>query len=389
LLTILKILINFFFILKILEKTKIIYFIIIMSSILQNYKINELKKLDEQFKIDSNNLLTFYRNRIQEIGNTVSYTMAMAYAYIAEAIINYNKELLVLKNKLNSDKAKINNLTSIPDNTPPTVPPTTVPPTVPPIVPPPIISLPSSRKRALLIGINYRNSQRPLYGCINDAYSLERKLRSAYGFKNVSLLTDDTVIKPTAKNIYYQIQALLESGVSGDLLFLSYSGHGSYIIDTSGDEKDGNDEMIIGIDIIGVRDDELKTLINTYLKPGVTLIMLCDSCYSGTILDLKYQYFDTQNNIPVNINNVVNETLGNVILISGGQDNQTTADAYINNTYQGATTWAFLSTLDKTSKPTWTSLISNMRTLTKNSGFSQIAQICSGKPLDINSQIVL
>ena len=348
---------------------------------LQDYKNSEIKKLDEQFTIDSKKLLNIYNDTVKVINNTRSYTLVMVYSYIAQAKLKYKNDLLALQNKLNLDKAKINSLTSIPANT--------STPIAPPVAPTPLISIPANKKRALVIGLNYRNTAYTLFGCINDAYSIERKLRASYGFTNVSVLTDDSVITPTAKNIYYQIQALLQSGVSGDLLFLSYSGHGSYIKDTNGDERDGKDEMIMGVDIIGIRDDELKGLINAYLKPGVTLIMLCDSCFSGTILDLKYQYSDTQYNTALNINNGVNETVGNVILISGSQDNQTTVDAYINNTPQGATTWAFISTLDSNSKPSWNNLILNMRALTKGRGFSQITQLCSGKPLDINTQMIL
>jgi hypothetical protein len=360
---------------------------------LAQYKINENKKLDDQYKIDSKKLLDIYKESMYRI-NTNSYTSQMIYIYANEILKVYANNLKALQNKLRADKARINSLTSIPSNSTsaPSPAPTPAPAPVPVPTPAPTptpIALPANKKRALLIGLNYRNTEYSLFGCINDAYSIERKLRSAYGFTNVSVLTDDSVIKPTAKNIYYQIQAFLQSGVSGDLLFLSYSGHGSNVKDNNGDELDGRDEILVGLDIVGIRDDDLKGLINAYLKPGVTLIMLCDSCFSGTILDLKYQYSDTQNNMAVNINNAVNETVGNVILISGSQDNQTSVDAYINNTYQGATSWAFVSSLNSNAKPTWENLINNMRGLIRNLRFSQVTQICSGKPLDVKTQMLL
>jgi metacaspase-1 len=335
---------------------------------LQEYKIAEIKKLDAKYNKDAAKLLADYNANIKRINNTKSYTMKMIIAYTKQANTNYRNALASLKKKLDVDKAKINALLSIPGSVPPVV---------------------NVSRRALLMGLNYRNSNYELLGCINDAYSLEKKLRGTYGFKDISIITDDTVIKPTSDNIYNQIKQLLENSVSGDLLFISYSGHGSYIKDTNGDEADGQDEMIIGIDLIGVKDDSFKSLLNTYLKSGVTLIMLCDSCHSGSMLDLKYQYKDTLNNVNLTINNKVSETLGNIILISGCQDNQTSADAYINNKSQGAATWGFVTALTNNPKPTWGNLITNMRTLINGGGYTQVTQISSGKPLDINSTVPL
>jgi metacaspase-1 len=339
---------------------------------LQEYKNAEIKKLNTKYTIDAKKLLDIYNATIKRINNTRSYTMKMVVLYTKKANTDYKNGLLALKNKLAADKAKINALIKIPGNV--SSPNNTV--------------VVNNNRRALLMGLNYRNSSYELFGCINDAYSVEKKLRSSYGFTDVSIITDDTNIKPTANNIYNQIKELLQNSASGDLLFISYSGHGSYIMDTNGDENDGRDETLVGLDLIGVTDDSLKSLIDTHLKSGVTLIMLFDSCFSGTILDLKYQYKDTLNNSNLTVNNS-NETAGDIIVISSSQDNQSSVDAYINDKSQGAATWGFLKALNDDLKPTWENLINNMRTVINGGGYSQVTQLSSGRAIDIKTPIPL
>jgi hypothetical protein len=244
-------------------------------------------------------------------------------------------------------------------------------------------------KKALLIGINYLNT--PAYqlsGCINDVSNLSNKLAFSYGYKNIYVMTDNTTIKPTRNNIYNNIKAMFQQARRGDTLFLSYSGHGSYVFDRNGDEtRDRRDEVLIGSDLQSLVDDDLKGLIRTFLPPTVTLIMLCDACFSQSILDLRYQYLDTQYNTDltdITVNAAQTATAGTVICISGCQDNQTSADAYINRTFQGALTWAFLTQLAATPRPTWKALLLGMRTLLKNRGFTQVPQLSTGKPMNIN-----
>ena len=244
-------------------------------------------------------------------------------------------------------------------------------------------------KKALLIGINYLNTPYQLSGCINDAAALSNKLAFTYGFKNIFLMTDNTTIKPTRANIYNNIKAMFQQARRGDVLFLSYSGHGSYVLDRNNDEADRRDEVLIGSDLQSLVDDDLKILIRTFLQPSVTLVMLCDSCFSQSILDLKYQHMDTQYNKDLTVNAGETATTGTVICISGCQDNQMSADAYINNTFQGALTWAFLTQLTATPRPTWKALLVGMRTLLKKRGFTQVAQLSTGQTMDITHTPIL
>jgi len=252
----------------------------------------------------------------------------------------------------------------------------------------------NKNKKGLLIGINYNGTDAQLNGCINDTTSIHTALTTTYGFKtdDISIITDDTEQKPTRETILESFKTLLQSGEEGDLLFFSYSGHGSSTYDNNSDENDGRDEMIITSDLKGILDDELKSLIQLHLKKGVTLFALFDCCFSGTVLDLKYQYLDSLENNTFTVDNNDTETMSNVIMISGCNDTQTSADAYMEQKYQGAMTWAFLNSLKEnstTSNLSWKKLLIDMRDKLKNSKFTQLPQLSSGTLIDINDSICL
>jgi len=248
--------------------------------------------------------------------------------------------------------------------------------------------IPGINKSALLIGINYSGTQNQLNGCINDANSIDSLLKS-FNFPNIQLLTDNTSIKPTRDNILNNFTSLLSNAKSGDVIFFFYSGHGSYIADKNNNEFTGNDQMIVPCDLKYILDDDLKQIINKNLKSGVTLISLFDCCFSGSVLDLKYQYLDSLDNNNLTLNTNETDTNGNVIMISGCSDIQTSADALINNKNQGALTWAFLETFNSQKNLTWKQLLQGMRDLLKNSKFDQIPQLSSGKLIDIETAVFI
>ena len=243
------------------------------------------------------------------------------------------------------------------------------------------ISMPTTidaSKKALLIGINYIGSINELRGCINDVDNISNILT---GFTSIVKLTDTTEIKPTRDNILSELRKLLENSTAGDILILSFSGHGSQTIDRNGDEFDGLDEFICTSDNNYILDDEINSYVKAYLKPNVTLFALFDSCHSGTMMDLRHNYMEYNEN-PNNI-----ETIGNVIMISGCRDDQTSADGFINSKSQGAMTWSFLNSI----KPniTWRQLIDNMHTILSESEFTQIPKLSSGKLIDLDSKFIL
>lgn len=237
------------------------------------------------------------------------------------------------------------------------------------------------KRSAFLVGINYTGTANELYGCINDTKNIEDLLKNKYNFTDVTLLHDETSEKPTKQNILNGLQTLLSNTNSGDTAFFMFSGHGTCTADFNGDEKDGRDELIIPIDAISfdtcILDDDLNKLIRNTLKPGAKLVALFDSCFSGTVLDLRYTY-----GYPDNTNE--SETAGDVYMISGCTDAQTSADtvAPINakTMASGAMTYAFLTMIKETAF--MGDLITKMQTFLKDNGYSQRPLLSSGKKVD-------
>ena len=242
-------------------------------------------------------------------------------------------------------------------------------------------------KAALLIGSNYPNTSYQLSGCINDINFLKDKLSNTYGYNKFNILTDISGVKPTRDNILSNFRNFLSSSKSNDFLFFGFSGHGSQIRDTNGDEIDRIDETIVGSDLQNVKDDELKQIIMDNLKPNVTLFCVFDSCHSSTVLDLKYQYLDSLNYNSFYENDSNLETNGNVIMISGCMDSQTSDDANISGVFRGAMLWSFLDTINKNSSISYVDLLTNMRETLKKSTYSQIPQLSSGKIMDMSEKI--
>ena len=245
-----------------------------------------------------------------------------------------------------------------------------------------------------MIGINYIGTPNELYGCINDTNNIKNILQEKFNYNNFNILTDNTNQKPTKINIINELTNLLVNSHKGDTLFFLYSGHGTCTIDLNNDEMDEQDEIIVPLDAVSISsciyDDELNQIIKNNLKNGVKLFMLFDSCFSGTVVDLKYNYLDSDNYNNTTVNPNVLETSGQVFMISGCKDNQTSADAFVNyngqNTFAGAMTFSFLKTIQQLgTNITLKTLLQNMRTLLQENKYSQIPQLSSGTLIDIDN----
>lgn len=203
-------------------------------------------------------------------------------------------------------------------------------------------------KKALLIGINYIGSGSELRGCWNDIDNMEaRLLKLGYTQTDITKMSDrpenrGTALFPTTSNILSALGNLVGGSVSGDQLFLHYSGHGGQIPDKNRDELDRKDECIFSCQISPIVDDQLRTVLVDALPEGVKLRCIFDCCHSGTGIDLPYLYIHNQGFVK---EEPVGSTDKNVICISGCRDNQTSADAYINNSSQGALTACLLDIL--------------------------------------------
>src|SRR3989338_5765890 len=68
----------------------------------------------------------------------------------------------------------------------------------------------SSKKYALLIGINYTGTPNALAGCINDTKNIQTELiKRGYPSENITILTDETLTKPTRENILNNFMRLI------------------------------------------------------------------------------------------------------------------------------------------------------------------------------------
>ena len=135
-----------------------------------------------------------------------------------------------------------------------------------------------SQRRALCIGIDAYPGRNRLGGCVNDTkkwskFFTDRKFL-------VTVLTDQ---QATFDGIVTAIKKLIDSAVSGDIVAIHYSGHGTRVPDTSKQEVDGQDEALVPIDF-GTKgfivDDLIGPLIDR-AKPGVAVHAFFDCCHSG------------------------------------------------------------------------------------------------------------
>lgn len=137
------------------------------------------------------------------------------------------------------------------------------------------------RKHALCIGINdYPGTGSDLAGCVNDANDWKAALASR-GFSVRRMLDGEA----TGAAIREAVAAALAGADDGDVVVVTYSGHGSFVPDEDGDEPDGTDECICPHDIARngpITDDDLFDLYGRG-KPGVRLVVVSDSCHSGTV----------------------------------------------------------------------------------------------------------
>ncbi|MGI5177951.1 caspase family protein [Dactylosporangium sp. CA-152071] len=140
-------------------------------------------------------------------------------------------------------------------------------------------------KLALCVGINdYPGVSNDLYGCRNDAADWTAAL-TARGFDVRTLL--DSAASGLA--IRTGIADLLSRTSDGDAVVITYSGHGTWVPDLDGDEPDQRDEAICPHDVAAngpLLDDELSTLFAT-AAPGVRVVLISDSCHSGTLTRLS------------------------------------------------------------------------------------------------------
>lgn len=262
-------------------------------------------------------------------------------------------------------------------------------------------------KRAVLIGINkYQVPGADLQGCVNDVKNLSGALTTYYGFaaKDITTLTD---AQATKKAMERAIKKLIRSGKKGDTLLLHYSGHGSNVPDDNGDEADHRDEILCPTDLDWkdpFRDDWLRKTLGK-LRSGVNLTVIMDCCHSGTITRVmnpdaprKQRYLPCPWDLIATesgrkLRGTLRGQLGKAprgrrrkkdivhadiqeMLITGCRDTQTSADAHIGGSYNGALTYYLVESIKEAEgKLTYRELHQRTIAKLKQENFDQIPQL--------------
>jgi metacaspase-1 len=103
-------------------------------------------------------------------------------------------------------------------------------------------------------------------------------IQDYYGFQDadIAVLVDDgDHTHPTKSNILAAFHNVVRQSRAGDAIFLHYSGHGTKVRDTNGDEDDGYDEAMLPVDFKGagmILDDDLYEIFVKGLPQGVHVV---------------------------------------------------------------------------------------------------------------------
>jgi hypothetical protein len=202
-----------------------------------------------------------------------------------------------------------------------------------------------------------------LNACEADAEDMA-EIAKRKGFSSTLLLTS----KATREQVLSGLNQAAKDLQAGDFFFLTYSGHGGQLPDQNGDEDDGEDETWCLFDGELV-DDELYSAWSKFAK-GVRILVLSDSCHSGTVVKFAYYQGTVRSRTasvtdteqiryrvmppeialrtyrlnqkmydPILSNPDLAESKGrvqaSVLLISGCQDNQLSGDGTFNGVFTG------------------------------------------------------
>jgi len=272
--------------------------------------------------------------------------------------------------------------------------------------------------KAFIVGINdylpAGPSRLDLSGCVSDARDMANTLVIC-GFdpKHLRICTDRSATKA---GILKGLDWLIKGAKKGDSRTFYYSGHGSQVVDTDGDEIDSLDEILCPHDIdfakkFYISDDDLRGIF-AKLPEGMNLEVILDCCHSGTgtremellsgvaaedkvgtrymppPLDYTF-HLDYNPDLPRK--RVLRSKPGakDIVIVPGlnhtvwaaCRDNQTSQEVNIRGQVRGVFTYNFCEVLRKTSgKMTRKELKSIVSAAIKRGGFEQVLQLETSAP---------
>lgn len=282
-------------------------------------------------------------------------------------------------------------------------------------------------KKALLVGVNtYQTPGNDLRGCVNDVIKMGNALVKYYDFdpvKDIRVLTDGEARKNAIQS---EMSNLIEGAKAGDVVYIHFSGHGSHVPDRDGDEKEFDptdvfDEILCPTDLDWndpLVDDWIRGEIEK-LPEKVNLTLIFDCCHSGSATRAVVNPFSRE---PTNrFMSSPFDLLGaesasrtasrsasvaaapaeralpqdilavdgmKEVFVSGCRDDETSADAHLNGTWNGALTFSLVETIKKTNgKLTCRDLHAGACAELASNGFRQHSQFKSG-PDNLDKQFL-
>lgn len=270
----------------------------------------------------------------------------------------------------------------------------------------------------VFVGCNYPGQPAALNGCVNDVRAMWDMLRPRLSTgiaAHATFMVDvpqqlaglpgcdvASVRSPTKANIvqaWEDTVALAKASVAQGkrpFVFFHFSGHGGSTIDTSRDEVDGRDETLYPTDFATsgvILDDDVNRLLLCKLPKEARCVLFLDECHSGTAGDLCYAYDPALKRSSVASIDRTKQPVCRAMAISGCKDTQTSADAFINGKFQGATTAGatqlFPSLLSATGTATIASVGEAMHRFMASGRYAQRPQITASFPLSPSTRFLL
>jgi hypothetical protein len=154
--------------------------------------------------------------------------------------------------------------------------------------------------QSLHFGVNkvdpsHYGTEAPLRGCENDARDMQAIAR-ALGYETEVFLTKSA----TSNVLLDRLSRAAQQLVRGDTLLLTLACHGAQLADVTGDEDDDKDETWCLYDRM-VIDDEVYDAFAKF-KEGVTIFVVSDSCHSGTSTRMLVAAISGSDTLPATLN---------------------------------------------------------------------------------------
>lgn len=246
---------------------------------------------------------------------------------------------------------------------------------------------------SILFGDNYTGSDMELNGCVNDINYWESVYRHPkVKATNITRLTGKSMKRSLMDE---SLREILDKTPDQGLLYLNYSGHGTIV--PPGIQSWVPDDFDWDNPKTWFTYDNLDQIFMQHEKRGVLVVVTSDSCHSkadprkkfrnlGNPHPIKNRFLPAPAHIERKIvsdpfNRNILSASQDDLLLSGCRREQTSADAWINNSYKGAFTHAQSLSIDPYLKglvkdaPTYYGAILKSRAWLATNGYDQVCSV--------------